>query len=128
MARYSPGDQVICKISDNRIASMYEDHPDYKHIFEIISIYDEGYFVYVPQSVYLKDTIEINKSNYRKFNVLKRFVGGQAYYITDFKICDLYKKSDGVCCVRCTDFFYLAEPNQPDGTLICFLCRQNRFR
>lgn len=30
---------------------------------------------------------------------------------------------DGLDCKKCTDFYQFAEPNQEDGTLICFKCR-----
>lgn len=33
------------------------------------------------------------------------------------------KKSDGCFCKKCKDFFPYAEPNQKDGTLICYSCR-----
>lgn len=30
---------------------------------------------------------------------------------------------DGCDCVKCKEFYPFAEPNQDDGTLICFSCR-----
>jgi hypothetical protein len=33
------------------------------------------------------------------------------------------KKSDGCTCKKCKEFFEYAEPNQEDGTLICWACR-----
>lgn len=33
------------------------------------------------------------------------------------------KKSDGCSCKKCKEFFEYAEPNQEDGTLICWACR-----
>lgn len=32
-------------------------------------------------------------------------------------------KSDGCSCKKCKEFFEYAEPNQEDGTLICWACR-----
>lgn len=32
-------------------------------------------------------------------------------------------KSDGCSCKKCEEFFEYAEPNQEDGTLICWACR-----
>jgi hypothetical protein len=128
MARHAAGDQVICQIRDRRIVSMYDSAIDDRLTFEIIAIYDEGYFVCVPSTIYLKDTIVVNESNYKKLNMLKRFIGCEVYYITDFKVYDVYKKTDGMCCSHCGDFFYMAEANQSDGTLICFLCRQDPWR
>lgn len=33
------------------------------------------------------------------------------------------KNSDGCTCRKCKEFFPYAEPNQDDGTLICYGCR-----
>ncbi len=33
------------------------------------------------------------------------------------------KKSEGCSCKKCKEFFEYAEPNQEDGTLICWACR-----
>ncbi len=35
-------------------------------------------------------------------------------------------KSDGCTCKKCKEFYPYAEPNQEDGTLICYGCR-NRW-
>lgn len=31
---------------------------------------------------------------------------------------------DGCICTKCRELFPYAEPNQPDGTLICYSCRK----
>lgn len=36
---------------------------------------------------------------------------------------EISKKSDGCSCKKCREFFEYAEPNQEDGTLICWACR-----
>src|SRR5271157_3919359 len=33
------------------------------------------------------------------------------------------KKSDGCTCKKCREFYPYAEPNQKDGTLVCYGCR-----
>lgn len=33
------------------------------------------------------------------------------------------ENSDGCSCKKCKEFFEFAEPNQEDGTLICWACR-----
>lgn len=35
--------------------------------------------------------------------------------------------SDGMYCKGCNQFISLAEPNQDDGSLICYSCRQNPY-
>src|SRR5271166_1849423 len=108
MARFAAGDQVVCQVRNRCIVSMYDSEYDEQRVFEIISVYDEGYFVYVPLDVDLRDTIYIDKSNYAKMNINKRFCDSDVYYITDFKVLSVYKQSDGLCCNRCGDFFYMS--------------------
>jgi hypothetical protein len=38
------------------------------------------------------------------------------------------KKYDGMFCKQCRLFSQFAEPNQDDGTMICYSCRQNPYR
>lgn len=33
------------------------------------------------------------------------------------------EKSDGCSCKKCKEYYQYAEPNQDDGTLICYGCR-----
>jgi len=35
---------------------------------------------------------------------------------------------DGLICQKCKDFFEFAEPNQEDGSLICYSCRKDPYR
>lgn len=38
------------------------------------------------------------------------------------------KHPDGMFCRRCQSFYKYAEPNQSDGTLLCYSCRNNPYR
>jgi formylmethanofuran dehydrogenase subunit E len=33
----------------------------------------------------------------------------------------------GCECAKCEEFYFFAEPNQPDGTMICWSCRSYPF-
>jgi hypothetical protein len=35
---------------------------------------------------------------------------------------------DGMKCQKCQTFYDFAEPNQPDGSLLCYSCRSNPYR
>lgn len=37
------------------------------------------------------------------------------------------KGIDGMYCKKCQQFYEFAEPNQDDGTLMCFSCRTNPY-
>ncbi len=34
------------------------------------------------------------------------------------------RKSDGESCRLCKEYYPMAEPNEPAGTLLCYSCRQ----
>lgn len=34
---------------------------------------------------------------------------------------------DGMYCRKCRTFYHFAEPNQSDGTLLCYSCRNNPY-
>jgi hypothetical protein len=36
--------------------------------------------------------------------------------------------SDGMFCQKCGLFYQFAEPNQDDGSLVCYACRSNPYR
>jgi formylmethanofuran dehydrogenase subunit E len=44
-------------------------------------------------------------------------------YIYQSKVSS--KKTNGLNCKKCKEFFNYAESNQEDGTLICWGCRNN---
>lgn len=35
---------------------------------------------------------------------------------------------DGMVCDKCKTFYEFAEPNQVDGSMICYSCRKNPYR
>lgn len=41
---------------------------------------------------------------------------------------DKRREPDGMSCKRCKDFYHMAEANQDDGSLVCYLCRNNPYR
>lgn len=127
MATYAIGDQVVCLVRDAAIVSATSASYEFRHIFDILSFYDEGYMVYVPISIVLKDSVHIVDGNVYKFRMSKKFIGSDAYYITDYKVVELYKKMDGMVCFECEEFYPMATANQSDGTLICWNCRNYKY-
>lgn len=122
MAQCNPGDSVVCRLLNNTIVSAYEDKWDEERVFDIISLYEEGYIAYVPVDMTLHDCLIITKSNYKKYNADKRFIDSCAHYITDYKIIRIFKKLSGLRCSKCDIWYDMADPNQPDGKLICWNC------
>ncbi len=38
------------------------------------------------------------------------------------------RQPDGMLCQKCKVFYEFAEPNQDDGSMICYSCRNNPYR
>jgi hypothetical protein len=128
MGELRVGDQVICLIQSKSIVNAYDATYERKQIFEIIALYADGLLLYVPTDVILIDCFDITKLNYQKFGINKRFIGSQCYYITDHKVVGIHERADGMSCIRCGEFFPMAEANLPDGTMKCWQCRVYKYR
>lgn len=78
------------------------------------------------------------KNETRPANAVKRFrVSAENEYLSNqneyeygiavgpetFVLSKISPYLDGISCRKCTNFYKYAEPNQPDGTLICWSCR-----
>jgi hypothetical protein len=126
MTKLKPGDRVSCRIKDNSIVSAYREY-DEIHTFEIISVSEYGYYLYIPQYIVIKNTVLIDKYKCRAYNIDTRFLGEQMTHISENLVYKVEQKMDGMCCVICKEFYQMAEANQEDGTLICWACRQNPY-
>jgi hypothetical protein len=123
MAQCSPGDQIICHLKNGQIISVYEDEWDGRHIFDIVSIYDNGYLIYIPQAMVIKESFEITKWNYKGLGTKIKFIGSTVCYITDHNIMGIYSKIDGVHCDECGEFYRFAEADKITDKLTCWACR-----
>lgn len=122
MAQFLPGDSVVCRIKDSIIVSAYEDKWEEELVFDIMSMYEEGYMIYIPIDMYLRDCVHLTSSNHKKYNAEKRFIDSDAYYITDYKIIRIHRKLDGIRCMKCDTFCGMATSNRPDNKLLCWHC------
>lgn len=128
MVKLKPGDSVYCKINDNKIISVYDNAWQDKLIFDIISVYSEGYIIYIPDTVYIKDCITFTSNNIKNFGVNKKFINSSGYYITEYNIMGTHKILDGLCCLKCEEFCFMAQPNQSDTiSFICWKCTKYPF-
>jgi len=125
---FLPGDQVVCLIRDKAIVNASDIEYDLKAIFDVLITYAEGLILYVPCDLSLDDCMFLNAYNCDRFGLDRKFINSLAYYITEYKVYEVYQQIDGLCCARCKDFFPMATGNQTNGTLICYSCRQNPWR
>jgi hypothetical protein len=136
MAKLKSGDRVDCCVKWNSIVNPHS--ADYEEVitFEIIaapieySEYSEyfGYFLFIPCYKIIKDSITVSSLLAKQKGINKKFIGEQTIYIQEGLISKISSILDGLFCICCGDFFDMAEPNQEDGSLICFSCRSNPFR
>lgn len=128
MTKLNPGDRIDCRIRLNTIINSY--NPDYDEVrtFEIVSKDKTGYYIFVPNYLMIKGSVEADKYLCQKLKIDKKFLNEQIIYIQEGMILKIKSILDGCICVKCKDFYYWAEPNQEDGTLICWSCKENPYR
>ncbi len=127
MSDLKPGDRVDCRIKDSQIISPYMSYDEIK-TFEIVSSDHHGYYIFVPEYYSLKNTIKVDKHQLLHLNIHKKFLNEQIIYIQSNMICQIKYIMDGMMCKRCEEFCEMSEPNQKDGTFICYSCKFNRYR
>ena len=128
MTKLKPGDRVNCRIKDNVIVSPYQGDHEETRTFEVIGKDPYGYYLFVPNYMFLKDSVMIDDDACAFLLIEDRFIGEQVIYINENMICKVSSQIDGCACTRCREFFHMAEPNQENGTLICWQCRNNPYR
>lgn len=128
--RFCSGDKILCKIKGNSIVCATEDQCDIQLEFEIIGgDEDQKYIIFVPKYFSIKNSWNIIEEHLVKYDISSRYLDCKGIVITEDKVLKISKsKLDGMFCANCEEFFAMAEPNQPDGTLLCFSCRSNPWR
>ncbi len=105
-----------------RLVSPYAEHTD-EVTLEVLAHDLTGYFVYVPDYIYLKATTRITKSNAKALGINSRFIECFTLYVPDSAIAKVHSLLDGETCSKCKQFYYQASPNQDDSSFICWACR-----
>lgn len=127
MTQLKAGDRVDCRINFATIVSPYKEYDEVR-TFEIVAVDAHGYYLYVPHYVILKDSIVADKSRCRHLGIDKKFLDEHIVYINTSCVARVVYILEGMSCACCQDFYPMAEANQPNGTLLCFSCRQNPWR
>jgi hypothetical protein len=125
MASYTAGDKVFCRIKDGSIISNDTEEFDEIKTFEVIASDTCGYYLFVPQYVYLQGTNSFSLHRCRKLGIDDRYTNEQIIYISENAIYNTIRK-DGMSCSICNNFVSMAEPNRDDQeTFVCWSCRTN---
>lgn len=117
-----PGDVVSCHIKEARIVSSYSGF-DSSEPFQVLASDDEGYYVYIPDHIFINEVFTLDAYRASVLGIQKQFIGVHVAYITASQIAEIKFRLDGLNCSKCGEFYEMAESNQPGGTLICFTCR-----
>jgi hypothetical protein len=132
MLRLKPGDRVTCRLKEGDVVASYTQDYDDVRTFEIIAQADsesgEEYYVFVPEYIFIKNSVTVDHYRCKKLGISLRFVGEQMAFVNESMIRGNPIQLDGMCCSICQDFIPMATCNQEDGTLVCWACRQNPMR
>lgn len=126
--KLNPGDKIDCLIKNSSIVSPYSNDYDNILTFEIIAKDNNGYFIYIPHYIYINNSIKIDSLLASQLNINSKFINEYLMFIKSSLIYNVKSVVDGVHCANCKEFFYMAEPNQPNNTLICWSCKSNPYR
>lgn len=114
--------------------------------FDIIAVgknntYNTYYILvsYKNENYYASSTINLNDMCYSPdWNIdeiidkspnLSKYHNHRVRWLDKNRVFEIVKGGpDGCSCKVCREFYDMAVPNQPDGTLICYSCRQNPMR
>ena len=121
------GDRVDCRIKDAAIVSSYKEYDEVR-TFEIVSVDKHGYYLFVPSYVYIKKSVTADVYQCKHLGIDNRFIDEQIVYIQENQVYRVSAVLDGMSCIVCQEFFFMAEPNQENGSLVCYSCRKNPYR
>ncbi len=128
------GDHVVCKLRDSALAARHEKS-DSKIILTIAGriMLDENtweYVAYVPEyeAPMIKSTFKIRPELAKRYGMHPKYIGELGVTLRKNNIIRISRKQDGMSCCNCDEFYDKAGPNQEDGSLICWSCRQNPYR
>jgi hypothetical protein len=127
MTKLKLGDRVDCRVKSSVIVGPYKDYDEIR-TFQIIAKDKQGYYLYVPAYYTLKNTLRVDARQSKQLGIDIKFLDEEFIYIQGNLVLRVHSVLDGMRCSNCEEFYQMAEPNQEDGTLICYSCRLNPYR
>lgn len=132
---YRVDDIVVCKTKNNRPILRMEKDFDEKISLKIVGVKISKYSVpeyalYIPdyETGRIKPDGKISKKTIFDFNIEEKFLNDWVIMVRASQIFKHEFVADGISCGSCGDYFSMGGPNQEDGTMICYACRQNPWR
>lgn len=126
MTQLHIGDIVSCKIKSSIIVSPYKAYDEIK-TFVIIAKDECGYYLFVPHYRSINDSVVADVWLCSSLSLPSKYLNENIVYIDASLVYSVARKQDGTVCRLCKELFPYALPNRPDGSLICYSCRQSRY-
>lgn len=129
---YNLGDiiTVLCDIDGQPVAIPENYSYHFKRKFKLIGKGSPfGTEVFLVELHYSSPFgIKLSLVDYNNFEIIETISKNDYTLIKCFPIVKSaivmdQKKSEGLNCKKCNDYYPYAEPNQQDGSLICYSCR-----
>ena len=127
MPKLKPGDTVSCKVKASVIVNAYKSY-DEIHSFVIVAVDDEGYYIFVPIYLNLKESLVADQYRCRSLQIDKKYLNENIIHITERMIASIVTQDEGMNCKICKEFTRFAGPNQTDNSFVCYGCKSNPYR
>ena len=122
-----PGDIVSCAIRSGIIVSSYGTYDEIRS-FAIITAYENyGYYLFVPCYITLNNSEIADTRKCKEFSIEMKYLNESIVWIVSSVISSVVSINKGMICKNCKESCLYAEPNQFDGSFICYSCRNNRY-
>lgn len=127
-----PGDIVYCRVRGNTLVSL-DKKWDAEIPFEVIGKSPDGFYILsVPKYYNIRHSWKLEQSHMDDCNIKPHYKGKKVVAAPIGRICKIIRNTpveqDGMICAGCNKFYYMAEANQSDGTLMCYSCRTHPYR
>jgi len=121
------GDTLIIMVDGfGNVTDKTDVHKSFR--LDVIAKTERGYIVYVPKHMHIPHAKKLSKSMKKRFGINEHYIDCHIVVVGLDSISDIIVRTDGTHCDRCSKFCPYAEANEPDGTLICYSCRENPYR
>lgn len=126
------GDVVVCRTYQGCIIPKDSTPWEKERNFKVIGTYHEdgttSWTVYLPPDYQMSNGSRLSRWAREKFEIDAKYANDRVFFISEEHIIKVHKESDQTMCKVCKEWFHMAQPNQLDGTLICWQCRQDPWR
>jgi hypothetical protein len=87
------------------------------------------YIAYLPRDEHhiISPSLMVGTYMIRNYNVQEKYLSVPGVYLRDIHIIEIVSYEDGAKCRVCSDFVYMAQPDNLDGTFVCRRCKLNPY-